>query len=734
MDHCLPEYDVGGEVAQRTHRHGVGMGRLHGEDDARGAGTGGEDPQLPDASGPIATVYDYKPAPLRWPFLSTLTLIIVAFLALTQYACRALPLEGDRSNTWETTDNVSQIRPTSPVVPTSSSALGGSARMRRDDPPFPQNATGTVDRATITPSSRRPSLPGGNRGPKTATDIDPGDWATDGPHTITSTSPVLDGNGGTAAGDGRSVVVVSAATPIHRVVSMKTGVVTLKGATSTIVVTAVLDGATLTSTRTTVLGGPLSTFTSTEIWQGTFEPADLAPLLVTLTDSDGSATATRTRPPAVPWPFTPTVLTLKDGNGLATATVTTSVPAVSITLAWTNAAGEPTTTVARFPTTPPDMAGTPDEPGRRLIVSVYVISRLEYFVGFFVPPLLSVCLTILVRILDLNVKQFQPFHELTAPGGAPASASLCLPTTGFPGVVASLRSLFAGKALVFLTTAMLLCSAFLVPTSSETVALKLHGRCATNSFRGCAMTLGVFPEPAKATTALLGVLGGLVLVVTASLTRWRTGVASNPWSIAGMASLSADEELRSLLAMASRGDSEPILNGQLAASFGPRKFRLALRRRGSVAAYGIIIHQDDTKLEQACRVVRPGELPLAAARTATTNPNRRGILGRRKTVAARRTTKKHLPFLLLSRIVRGVVLLLLLVLIVVVAYYNSTQDDTPFETFMDNQSFGVRFLFTTVGICITFFWSSFFTSTSPAPQRSSRTAFVANSRGQTSRH
>ena len=65
---------------------------------------------------------------------------------------------------------------------------------------------------------------------------------------------------------------------------------------------------------------------------------------------------------------------------------------------------------------------------------------------------------------------------------------------------------------------------------------------------------------------------------------------------------------------------------------------------------------------------------------------------------------------MLSILGRLLYILLTCGLLAVILYYNNTGGDTPFERFMDNQGFGVRFLFTTVGIGITFFWGSFFTS------------------------
>jgi hypothetical protein len=52
-------------------------------------------------------------------------------------------------------------------------------------------------------------------------------------------------------------------------------------------------------------------------------------------------------------------------------------------------------------------------------------------------------------------------------------------------------------------------------------------------------------------------------------------------------------------------------------------------------------------------------------------------------------------------------------ILVLILSYNNTGGDTAFERFMSTHSFGVRALFTLVGVGISFFWSCFFTSESP---------------------
>ena len=51
---------------------------------------------------------------------------------------------------------------------------------------------------------------------------------------------------------------------------------------------------------------------------------------------------------------------------------------------------------------------------------------------------------------------------------------------------------------------------------------------------------------------------------------------------------------------------------------------------------------------------------------------------------------------------------LLLGLLAVIIYYKLTYTNSSFERFMDSEAFGVKFLFTAVGVLIKLYWSSIF--------------------------
>lgn len=426
------------------------------------------------------------------------------------------------------------------------------------------------------------------------------------------------------------------------------------------------------------------------------------PEIVTLTDPQGIPTATSTSTP--PPLSTPTVVTLTDANGNPT-TVLTSAPAPPVTSVFTDANGVPTATVTQYPVAP---TGPAD--GRH----VFFISQADYFIGYFLPAMLCVLLTIPVRMIELSAKQFQPFHQLTHEFGAPARDSLVLQTGGIQGFMTSVRSLFGGQALIFLTTMLSICSMILVPVAVEAVSLKLHGSCSQLSFKGCAMTLGVFLIPARVAVGILGFMVVTLLLMLVVLRDWRSGVATNPWSIAGMAVLSTNPDVRALFASLPTGRSGRIGDGQLADALDGRMFKLGyfVNRHGQ-PEYGIMVHNEagqplhrpDDPAGEHVRHVDFGEEPYRMKR------------------------QHYLPFLMLSYGWRVLFLLLLSGMLAVILYYNNTGGDTPFERFMDMQSFGVRFLFTALGVITTFFWSSFFSSEStPTPLLPSSDPSSANQR------
>lgn len=487
---------------------------------------------------------------------------------------------------------------------------------------------------------------------------------------------------------------VTRLTTIENVVSQVTRTSTVRGVPTIVVDATTVSGVvsfTVEETTSAVVKSLTSVQTITQ--DGANGVVYVLPQVSTLLGPDGVPTSTITRTPSARV-STPTVIIETDSNGVPTGIVTTNVLAGPVVTTLTNSNGTPTLTATGYPTSPTD------QPRPETIVKVYSISKGQYFIGFFLPPLLSGLLSVPIRMVDLSAKQLQPWHELTRAQGASASESLCLETDGFCGLLTAVRVLGRGQPLIFLTTVLTICSLLLVPLSAESIAPKLHGSCSATNFRGCAMTLGIFLGPAKAMIGLLVLMIVLLLLTLLVLRRWQSGVPANPWTLAGVASLSTNKDVRALFASLPTGRrGEPVEPSQLVEALEGRTFKLGyFINHHSIPEYGVNIYQTSEArprlIKSATSLISTSDSRLDGRPPPRPNPN---------------SEKHHLPFLMLSFTSRISFLLLTTGVMVVTLYYNNTGGDTAFERFMGRQSLGVRAMFTGIGVAITLFWCSFFT-------------------------
>ncbi|KAH8880275.1 hypothetical protein GQ53DRAFT_670227 [Thozetella sp. PMI_491] len=507
-------------------------------------------------------------------------------------------------------------------------------------------------------------------------------------------------------------------TTLEKVVSTFSSKITIDGQEQAIVGTTTLTGVVSSLSEVKTLNGIVSSVAKVTTLRGVVSligASYMAVEVVTLKNSMGVPTATSTIMPSAL--FTPTIVALLGSYGHPTATVTTSAPVQPIVVVLTDSAGVPTATLTEYPTYPSSSTSpSPGTPNTDSTVHVYIITYSDYFIGFFLPTIASVLLSIPIRMIDLTAKQFQPFHALTLRGGAPSHSSLCLQTGGVYGIIASVRSLSDGQPLALFTTLLTLCSVFLVPLASESVAIQLHGKCSPARFYGCAMTLGVYTGPARATMALLGIMVLLIVLILFTLRGWQSGVAANPWSIAGVATLSTNSEIRAILSSVQLGEDGRVKRARLMDALGGHIFRLGyFRSEYGDVDYGIKIQHDAERSETAIKT-------LDEKGAGMVRPHSNGH------------ANIPIPFITLSVVGRLAFLLFISGLLVVILYYNETFDETGFEHFMDSQSFGVKFLFTMVGVGVTFFWSSFFASMatlspyyllSRRPQSASRSVLIS---------
>lgn len=369
---------------------------------------------------------------------------------------------------------------------------------------------------------------------------------------------------------------------------------------------------------------------------------------------------------------------------ITTSTVTHPVPTLELdtsTIVTTmNIATKPYTLspTKTMTTASSQLTETPD-----VKTSVYVITEWQYFVGMFLPTLLSTSISVPIGILERSIKLFHPFHALTRPGGARAAESLLVEPGSRGQMISTIfRRPSKDSFILVLVTAVSLITVVLTPFSSEAVSIQLHG-CdeGTKDAGHCAITLGVSFFPAVATLVLLTFMLLALLLIAILLKSWNTGVASNPWSICGIASLSTNPNLRRMVS------ELPADSMVLRENLKSRIFRIRRWENERGLQYGICPNEDEV-------VGYPNKQPLSTV-TQTTKHG---------------AAQRHRPPLAMRYWVRGLCVVFLCGILALIVYYESGIWVNSFEDFMDSESFGVQFLFTSVGVIVNIFWKAFFDS------------------------
>ncbi|KAK1767228.1 hypothetical protein QBC33DRAFT_619924 [Phialemonium atrogriseum] len=473
-------------------------------------------------------------------------------------------------------------------------------------------------------------------------------------------------------------------------------------------------------TEVTVVGG---TLTTVELASAT---TSFQPISYTVTTDIGG---TRTTEVMVTTPTASDLITITLDSSIVGGTVTTVVQTFEPSTVVTEIAGTLTTivstpapstmlstapksTITRTATSTPSdtptatMSGGPTSVTSLIVtVKAYNLTAGDYFIGTFLPTFLAVMLVIPLRTIDLNAKLYQPFNALaSSPRGAPGPESMTLQYTGLAGLLTPLATLLHGRPVPFITTLAVACASLAVPLAAEAVGLKMHGHCREASAEHCAAALGVSPAAATALVAVLACVALLMVVLVVLLLRWPTGVASNPWTVAGMAALVRNPDVAAGLFR--RRDDAGLRRAVADRRYGIGYFE----GRDGGEEYGIVLLDEsgrglaaesgrDDDEEEEVVVVWPPQTEGATA--VAVGKNGRG---------RRRRREKELPFMTLRYPWRIAFLLYIVGLLVLILYYHLTLRNlnSDFNRFMYSHSFGVRFLFAILGVIVTSCWQAFF--------------------------
>ncbi|KAJ2901843.1 hypothetical protein MKZ38_001322 [Zalerion maritima] len=329
-------------------------------------------------------------------------------------------------------------------------------------------------------------------------------------------------------------------------------------------------------------------------------------------------------------------------------------------------------------------------------VDAYNFTPSDAFLGNFLPLVFAGVLSLTFRIIDLNVKMYQPFAAMAKEGGASARNTVTLSFfEGFKSYLTPLNLAFEGYAAPFLTTMLVGTSWLLVPLASEAISVKVHGECEEGSDDGCVCDLGVSPGFTYALLAMMTVMLLIMVLVVVLVQRWTTGLAQSPWSIAETSILAVSPQFRApLIAIPRKAETGAVLPDRLDKIYGERKYKLGIYRMvNGDAHYGIVPSDDST---------------AGLATDMTPDLANNGLAGLNDPIGAR----THIPFAPLKLWSRVAALVVHGAVLGLVAYYHtvSMPYTNKFEVFMDSPSAGKRLLFSAIGVSMAFWWFYFFAS------------------------
>lgn len=330
-------------------------------------------------------------------------------------------------------------------------------------------------------------------------------------------------------------------------------------------------------------------------------------------------------------------------------------------------------------------------------VVVYGLGLRDYMLGAFLPTVLATIIAYPFKLININARLMQPFHELAraqGPCGVSAEASIFLRFYDWTGALSLPRSVRLGQPVIVLSDLLVLGAALLAPIAAETVSVHVPKGCNT----GCYGSLGVTPIPGRVLEALMATMVALLiaLIVLLNVVGWETGVSHNPWGIAGMATLGLSPGFRDRMREIprnTRGSAKErlILEALTESTYALDEYWISSSRGSDgVRGYGIVVKTSNNAANKPVKI------------------NRRGDKGKYDEKPQKKRSTQ--PFALLTWWGRGILLFTFACVLIIATYYETTSLDSGFERFMDSRGFGIRFFFTALGVVIGGCMETFFRS------------------------
>jgi hypothetical protein len=231
----------------------------------------------------------------------------------------------------------------------------------------------------------------------------------------------------------------------------------------------------------------------------------------------------------------------------------------------------------------------------------------------------------------------------------------------------------------------------IAPLAPEAIAIHTEGQCSATT-RGCSGNLGISMPVARTIQSILASMAFLTIILIVNLSKKNLSAPSDPRSITGLCLLFLNPDVRRDFSQLQTLPTESELKTAL---------------RGNTYKIDTITFQD-------------GFTSTGFVKFNSIHASPEFFSSEKHVYSTLNWDQKLAPSHRVSAICLFIFLLALAALVLA---YRYTSGDNGFEQFMDSQGFGVRFLFTLVGVITSLYWRSIFEGTTPVfrvlPQPSS---------------
>ena len=350
----------------------------------------------------------------------------------------------------------------------------------------------------------------------------------------------------------------------------------------------------------------------------------------------------------------------------------------------------------------------PDVPGKVKASQVQLgdhFDTSDYFIASYMAVIVAVLLKVVWQMVFSALKMMEPFFQLTQPGGATAKQSLLAEylSTGYSKN--HLRHIFTGHWVLLLGTIAYISISVLAPLATETSTVVATAYCnlPDGGHQPCNAVWVLNASVARGLEAILSLTA--VLVFALIVLQWprKSGIFSNPSSIATMASLLSHEDtLNDFRHLDQSADDE-----QLSAQLSGNHYTLSsyeIHPGSGLYRYGIVkttssLYSDPYNLTTPTSNLdyasRTHFSPLPPSEVSVNKPFLQHNTTATTTFPFTKRTLRDLLFLFT----------LLTLLAILIAYYFDGSSSS-FNTWFNSDTFGPRFLLTSAAVIIDFHWKT----------------------------